>query len=447
MTTKELYRTLVENAFDGIYISSPHGFEFVNPAFEKLVGFTLNEICRNGFNFMNLIHPDDRKLIQTRKNALERNETLPPLYEFRIIPKEGGIRYVEVSTVPLNGSKGRILGLIRDTTRRKHAELALYESEEKYRYLVERANEGIAIVQEGRFQYVNPKLLKLLGYSMEEVIHRSFTDLIQMNGLDDLITPSGLHSSSEEANRTCEVTARRKDSRTIPLELNAGIINYQGKPASLIFFRDITERKHAEEELNQTLKKLRKAIGATIQAITKTVEIRDPYTAGHQRRVADLARAIATRIGLSKERIDGLRMAASIHDIGKISVPSEILSKPGKINDMEFTLIKTHPQVGYDILKSIESPWPLAQIVLQHHERLDGSGYPQGLKKEDILFEAKILGVADVVEAMVSHRPYRTAHKLESALEEISSNRGILYDPLSVDVCLELFQEKKFFFK
>jgi putative nucleotidyltransferase with HDIG domain len=175
-----------------------------------------------------------------------------------------------------------------------------------------------------------------------------------------------------------------------------------------------------------------------------TVEARDPYTAGHQRRVADLARAIAEEMGLSKERIEGIRVAGGLHDIGKINIPAEILGKPGRINNMELGLIKMHPQVGYNILKGIEFPWPVAQIVLQHHERMDGSGYPQGLVGGDIVLEARILAVADVVEAMSSHRPYRPAHNIDKALEEISQNSGILYDPEVADVCLRLFTEKGF---
>jgi HD-GYP domain-containing protein (c-di-GMP phosphodiesterase class II) len=163
--------------------------------------------------------------------------------------------------------------------------------------------------------------------------------------------------------------------------------------------------------------------------------------------VAELARAIASEMGLSEERIDGLYMAGIIHDLGKISVPAEILSKPGRLSDAEFQLVKTHPQVGYDILKNIEFPWPIAQITLQHHERLNGSGYPQGLSGEDMLLEAKILAVADVVEAMASHRPYRAALGLQKALNEIFQNQGILYDYTVVAACLRLFNEKKFFFE
>ena len=210
---------------------------------------------------------------------------------------------------------------------------------------------------------------------------------------------------------------------------------------------EIGERKRAEEELQRTLEKLRQALEGTVQAIALTVETRDPYTAGHQRRVANLARAIATEMGLPEEQIEGIRMATVIHDLGKITVPTDILNKPGRLSEHEFGIIKGHPEVGYDILKTIEFPWPIAQIVLQHHEGMDGSGYPQGLSGEEILLEARIVAVADVVEAMASHRPYRPARGIDEALEEISQNRGVLYDPDVVDVCLTLFTEKGFAFE
>lgn len=203
----------------------------------------------------------------------------------------------------------------------------------------------------------------------------------------------------------------------------------------------------AEGEAKKSLDKLRKAFAAIIQVLETTVEIRDPYTAGHQRRVADLALRIAKEMGLSSDRVDGIKITGIIHDIGKIHIPAEILSKPRALTSIEFSLIKTHPQVGADILKAIDFPWPVDKIVLQHHERMDGSGYPHGLSKKDILLESRILGVADVVEAMASHRPYRPALGIEKALKEITDNRGILYDKDVVDICLKLFKEKNYKFE
>jgi PAS domain S-box-containing protein len=205
---------------------------------------------------------------------------------------------------------------------------------------------------------------------------------------------------------------------------------------------DITIRKHAEEQLQQTLSSLRNAVGVTIRVMASAVEARDPYTAGHQIRSADLARTIAMEMGLCQDKIEGIRMAGSIHDIGKLSIPAELLSKPTKLTNIEFSLIKEHAQKGYEMLKNIESPWPLAQIVYQHHERMNGSGYPRNLKGDEIFLEARIMAVADVVEAMASHRPYRAALGIEAALTEIEKNRETLYDNTVADACLRLFREK-----
>jgi response regulator RpfG family c-di-GMP phosphodiesterase len=206
------------------------------------------------------------------------------------------------------------------------------------------------------------------------------------------------------------------------------------------------ERIEAGEEIELHVDKLQKALSGTIKVVASTVEVRDPYTAGHQRRVATLARAIAEEMSLSDNQIEGIFMAGVVHDLGKIYVPAEILSKPSRLNDIEFNLIRTHSQVGYDLLKTIDFPWPIAQIVHQHHERLNGSGYPQGLSSEQILIEAKIICVADVVEAMASHRPYRPARGVDLALEHIQVESGNLYDSLVVDTCLRLFSEKVFQF-
>ncbi|MDD5033433.1 MAG: GAF domain-containing protein [Methylococcaceae bacterium] len=216
----------------------------------------------------------------------------------------------------------------------------------------------------------------------------------------------------------------------------------------LAFGVNILQVRHERDlalELNQQqLKQLQENLEDTVRAIAGIVELRDPYTAGHQVRVAELAVAIAKQMGLSQERRYAIHLAGTVHDLGKIQVPSEILSKPGEISDLEYNLIKTHPRAGYDILKGINFPWPIAQMVLQHHERQDGTGYPQGLKGDQILLEARILAVADVVEAMSANRPYRIGLGIETALEEISAQRGIHYDPQVVDACLTLFLEQHY---
>ncbi|HLD46955.1 MAG TPA: HD-GYP domain-containing protein, partial [Desulfobaccales bacterium] len=205
-------------------------------------------------------------------------------------------------------------------------------------------------------------------------------------------------------------------------------------------------RQRLDEALKQSLARTTEVQNGTIEALATLSEARDPYTAGHQRRVTRLACALARELGLPDDRVAGLRVIGLLHDMGKVSVPAEILSKPGKLSDTEFAIIKSHAQAGYEIVKEIRFPWPVAEVILQHHERLDGSGYPQGLQGDDILPDAKILAVADVVEAMASHRPYRPALEIGVALEEIAQQKGGLYDPAVVDACIKLFTEKGFQF-
>jgi putative nucleotidyltransferase with HDIG domain len=203
-----------------------------------------------------------------------------------------------------------------------------------------------------------------------------------------------------------------------------------------------SKREQAEAEVKQSFEKLKKALNGTVYALTEVLQRRDPYTAGHQLRVAQLACAIAQEMGLSEDQMEGIRIAGLLHDIGKISVPSDILSRPGQMTDLETDIIETHAQVGYEILKMIEFPWPVLDAVLQHQERVDGSGYPAGLSGDKIILEARILAVADVIEAMSSHRPYRPTLGMDRALAEITDNRGIRFDPAVVDACLRLFTEK-----
>jgi HD-GYP domain-containing protein (c-di-GMP phosphodiesterase class II) len=212
-------------------------------------------------------------------------------------------------------------------------------------------------------------------------------------------------------------------------------------------FTDASAFRRVKQALNRSHDRLRKNMGAIIQAMSTTIEKRDPYTAGHQRRVAKLCRAIATRLDFSWERIQGLRMAAAIHDLGKINIPSAILNKPGQISEHELAIIQMHPRTAYEILKDIQFPWPLAETIYQHHERLDGSGYPRHLKGNQILLEARILAVADVVESIASFRPYRPQLGLEAALAEIQTHKGMLYDASVVEICTALISRQGFDFE
>jgi len=289
----------------------------------------------------------------------------------------------------------------------------------------------------------NQAMARILGYDAPEELLDAQSDLarrIYVNPEDR--TKVIEQVQREGVVRGQEIQFYRRDGRKIWISRTMRIVrdDQNNEPYLEGIVEDITEKK-------ESVDRLRKALGGTVQAIASVVETKDPYTAGHQRRVADLARAMGTEMHLSSDQIEGLRMAGIIHDIGKISVPAEILSTPRRLTAIEFSLIKMHAQSGFDILKDVDFPWPIARMVLEHHERMDGSGYPNGLTGNDILLESRVLAVADVVEAMATHRPYRPALGLEAALEEINSKKGILYDPQVVSVCQRLFQDKNFVIK
>jgi PAS domain S-box-containing protein len=286
----------------------------------------------------------------------------------------------------------------------------------------------------------SPGAERLLGFSAEEVTGKSASTL----ELPEEMLAGGKNDEPNTSGFTHELRMTHRSGRTIPVMFTVyPVRDEKGEIiAKLVVIIDISERKKVEHDLEQSIEKAGRALEGTIQAVARTVETRDPYTAGHQQRVAELAAAIGTEMRLNKKIVKGLHMAGLIHDLGKVAIPSGILSKPGRITDIEFALIKTHPRIGYEILKDIEFPWPIAKVALQHHERIDGTGYPFGLSGDKIILEARILAVADVVEAMASHRPYRSTLGIEKALEEISKNRGKLYDEAAVDACMNLFTRK-----
>ena len=350
----------------------------------------------------------------------------------------------------LGAAVQRVLSMEQGIRARKAAEKSLRESEAKFRALVESTSDWIWELDEhGKFTYSSPQVHALLGYVAEDVIGKSPFDLMTPEEARRLEEPIATIMSERNHFHLLENANLHKDGRVVFLEASGvpmfdSLGTYKGHRG---IDRDITERKEAEKERRANAEKVEQILLQTIAAIAATVEARDPYTAGHERRVAVLAAAIAREMGLPEETVHGIALAASIHDLGKIRVPAEILSKPGKLNPIEYELVKVHSQTGYDIIKDVQFTLPIAQMVLQHHERLDGSGYPQGLKDGQILLEAKILAVADVVEAMLSHRPYRPGLGAEAALEEITRQRGVFYDPVVVDSCIALFKDKKFEFE
>lgn len=321
-------------------------------------------------------------------------------------------------------------------------------SEERFRMLAENARDCILLLQLKpvfKYEYISPIIKNILGYEPEEFYANPLL-------LRDIVYPEDRHLSVAinpgQANYQLPMEIRliHKNGEMIYLENHC--VPVYGKNKQLvgvqIISRDITQRKKDEDR--KRIELTQKVLYETVNALSTTIETRDPYTSGHQERVARLAVAIAGQMGLSDAQIEGIKTAALLHDIGKITVPAEYLSKPGKLSEPEFNVIKTHSMVGYEILKPIGFPWPVAEIVCQHHERLDGSGYPLGLTGNQLLIETKIISVADVVEAMASHRPYRVAMGIDQALEEILRNSGRFYDSQVVFTCIELFKKKNFKF-
>ena len=320
----------------------------------------------------------------------------------------------------------------------------LKESEDRYRSLVENASDMVYQTDSaGHFTFVNQAALRQGGYTEDEIIGKAFYSLIRSDMRKDAIRFFVHQFEKGIQNTYIEYPVLVKDGQEVWIGQNTQLVIEDGQMKGFqAVSRDITDRKRAEKDLEEILKSLRKAFSTIVQVMVSAIETRDPYTAGHQKRSADLACAIATELGFPQEKIDGLHMAGIIHDIGKISIPVEILAKPTRLTDIEFSLIQEHPEKGYQILKDVESPWPLAEIVYQHHERMDGSGYPRSLKGDNILMEARIMAVADVVEAMATHRPYRPGLGIDVALGEIEDKKGTHYDNNVVDACLRLFREK-----
>ena len=450
--------------------------------------------------FLAFVHPEDRKKVEDDANATFKTGT-PFQTEYRIIRTDGEERNVESRGKRFDDADGkpiRLAGTIHDITERKQAEQALAQTNRALR-TVSRGDEVLvhATSEEELLHEMCRVLVDVGGYVMAwigfpehdeaktirpvaragrddgylEAVRVSWADTERGRGMTGTAIRTGEPQVNQDFATNPRMAPWRDDalkrgyasSVALPLKDISGVIGvltiYAAMPDAFTGdeLRLLVElagdlsygigalRTRAERE--KAAQQLQKSMQAIIEALASTVEVRDPYTAGHQRGVAKLAAAIGHEMGLPERDIEGIFLAGLVHDIGKINVPAEILSKPGKLTKIQFDLIKTHAQAGYDIVKGVDFPWPVAQMILQHHERLDGSGYPQGLTSDAILAGAKILAVADVVEAMTAHRPYRAALGLDAALAEIERGKGTIYDTAAADACINLFRNKGFHFQ
>ncbi len=456
---EQRFRALIEHSSDIVVVADLNAIvTYINPAVEKVLGFCPEE--RIGHTGFELIHPDDRNFLAEAFTSLITDPN-PHIVKgiIHLRHKNGTYRTLEAvgSNLINNNVVEGIVVNYRDITEQKQAEDLLKQSEAQYRLLADHMKDQVWLMDLNlQTTYISPSVEKLCGYTLED---------LEKLPLDKILTPASLQKAMDfftvemsqalaapatyTLKRLLELEFVCKDGNILWIESAFSFIRDEdGNPVSILGEgREITERKLAEDKLQQTLESLKRAVGTTIQVLVSALESRDPYTAGHQSRAANLACAIATEMGLAEDKIEGINMAGAIHDIGKLSIPAEILTKPTKLTDLEYSLIKVHTESGYEMLKNVESPWPLAEIVYQHHERINGTGYPRNLKGDEILIEARIMAVADVVEAMASHRPYRPSLGIEAALEEIEKNKGTLYDAVVADACLRLFREKGYQFK
>jgi PAS domain S-box-containing protein/putative nucleotidyltransferase with HDIG domain len=458
------YRLLAEHTADIVALMDMDlKVTYQSPSSEKLRGYTSQELKEL---------PMEKNLAPESLNlALEAlNRELPgieadPGYnpvtvlELEYYRKDGTTVWLESKFSIIRDVSGKPVSILleaRDIQERKQIEEELKRSVAQYHLLAEHTTDFVWLMDMNLNNlYLSPSVLKRTGFTAQE---RTRLPLEKRYAADSLKLVTEVFSKEiarveadpdYDPTPTLDIEYCCKDGTTFWAENRfSAIRDSNGRLISILGeARDITDRRLAEEKLLKGYESVKKTLDDAINTMVKIVELRDPYTAGHQQRVADLATAIAREMKLEDTRINQLQTAAKIHDIGKMYIPTDILSKPGKLTDLELGLIKTHSQSGYDIVKGMDFPGNVAQAVLQHHERLDGSGYPNALKGKDTLLEAKIIIVADVIEAMASHRPYRQALGIDKALEEISKNRGKLYDPVVVDACVDLFKNGMFEFK
>ncbi len=419
-----------------------------NRACESVSGYAFQEVqCKVFWEFLLLPEEAEKAKITFKRLHVgfpigNENCWITKQGEYRLISWRYTVLLNEASVVEY------VIAAGLDITEQRQIQSALQQSEERFRALFENAPMGIAICRHnGQVLLANQACLSMFGKDFKdfsEAYNGNCIEYIAPSFREEILEIIARHERGESMPRLYETVGLKKDGSQFPIYVEISNISLRDIVLAVVFINDISEIKRTEEMLRLSYTKLESTLEQVVKSLSHMAEMRDPYTAGHQVRVANLACAIASELGMSGEQLQAIRTTALIHDIGKTAVPSEILSKPGMLSDLERSFVKAHAQASYDIVNSIEFKWPVAEIILQHHERLNGSGYPRGLSGDSILKEAKIIAIADVVEAMASHRPYRPAMPIDKALDEIRQNRGILYDPEAVDACLKLFVEKHF---
>lgn len=439
LITKFVFDNMADAAF---WIASDGQISYVNSAACNLLGYSYKELSTMkvfdiDVNFTPDTWPQRWKAM--KKDKIGRAET-------RFITKEGKQFPVEIhgKYMKYDGQE-YICAIARDVTERWRIEGALRRAEEEKTGILDSLSEMVAYyTKDLRIIWANKAAGASVGLSPVELVGNRCYEVWHNRKMpcEDCPAVKVFKTGNYEELEVILSDGRVWFVRAHPVK------DLEGNVSGVVeVITDITAKKKIEQERRQSLNKSRRILEETVIALAATAERRDPYTAGHQRRVAHLACAIAKEMNLGDDKIEGVRMASIIHDVGKVYVPSEMLTKPSGLSDLEFSIIKTHPQVGYEILSPVEFPWPIALIVLQHHEKIDGSGYPKGISGDDILIESRIITVADVVEAMASYRPYRAALGIEEALVEIQKNKGNLYDAKVVNTCLKLFNKKLFKFE
>jgi PAS domain S-box-containing protein len=432
-------RIFAESPIGMVTVSPEFRFTRANDAFCRMLGYTEAELLAR--SFVDVTHPDHVKQDVEFVKRLALGEISVYRTEKKYIRKDGRGVWGALTSSAMRDADGRLqyfLSMIEDVTPRRQAEAELAERESRYRELADDLPTCVFEADlEGRLTFANRTGRDWFGYSEGDIRGgKSIIEMVADEERDRAATT--LRQAVEKGSvPSGEYTALRKDGSTFPSLVSSRAVVKDGRAVGIRgILIDITERVEAARRIESALE-------GTIRALAVTTEMRDPYTAGHQERVTRLAAAIGQEIGLSQNRLEGLRVAGTLHDVGKVSVPAEILSKPTSLTPTEFGLVKVHPQSGYEILQAIDFPWPVADIVLQHHERMDGSGYPRGLIGDVIVLEARILAVADVIEAIVSHRPYRPAQPMATAMDVVVRAAGTLYDADVVAACKKLYEEKR----